>query len=85
MAISQPAVADGQIEAAPEDERRTSYLELFFDLVFVFAITQVTSLILSEGSLDATPLIAITIVVLAVVYTVEAVRLHDLRLDLRSG
>jgi low temperature requirement protein LtrA len=31
-----------------ETERRTSYLELFFDLVFVFAITQVTSLMLAE-------------------------------------
>jgi low temperature requirement protein LtrA len=33
---------------AQETERRTSYLELFFDLVFVFAITQVTSLMLAE-------------------------------------
>jgi low temperature requirement protein LtrA len=34
--------------AVAEGERRTSYLELFFDLVFVFAITQVTSLMLAE-------------------------------------
>ena len=34
--------------AAEETERRTSYLELFFDLVFVFAITQVTSLMIDE-------------------------------------
>ena len=33
-----------------EDARRTSNLELFFDLVFVFAITQVTSLVLSDKS-----------------------------------
>lgn len=33
-----------------EEERRTSYLELFFDLVFVFAITQITSLLLSDLS-----------------------------------
>ena len=33
-----------------EGERKTSYLELFFDLVFVFAITQVTSLILEDTS-----------------------------------
>jgi low temperature requirement protein LtrA len=39
-------------EAAAEEERRTSYLELFFDLVFVFAITQVTTLVL--GDLSAT-------------------------------
>jgi low temperature requirement protein LtrA len=33
------------VEVEEERERRTSYLELFFDLVFVFAITQVTALI----------------------------------------
>lgn len=33
-----------------ETERRTSNLELFFDLVFVFAITQITSLLLSDLS-----------------------------------
>jgi len=38
------------IEAAEEEERRTSYLELFFDLVFVFAITQVVTLILEDTS-----------------------------------
>jgi len=31
-----------------EGERRTSYLELFFDLVFVFAITQVTALMIDD-------------------------------------
>ena len=31
-----------------EEERKTSYLELFFDLVFVFAFTQVTALILED-------------------------------------
>ena len=30
-----------------EEERKTSYLELFFDLVFVFAFTQVTALVLA--------------------------------------
>jgi low temperature requirement protein LtrA len=34
--------------SAAEEERRTSYLELFFDLVFVFAITQVTGLLLNN-------------------------------------
>ena len=34
-----------------ESERKTSYLELFFDLVFVFAFTQVTALILEDTSL----------------------------------
>ena len=35
---------------AVEEERKTSYLELFFDLVFVFAFTQVTALILEDPS-----------------------------------
>jgi len=35
-------------ETASEEERKTSYLELFFDLVFVFAFTQVTALILED-------------------------------------
>ena len=37
-------------ETAAEEERKTSYLELFFDLVFVFAFTQVTTLILEDTS-----------------------------------
>jgi low temperature requirement protein LtrA len=35
---------------AEEEERKTSYLELFFDLVFVFAFTQVTALVLEDQS-----------------------------------
>ncbi len=37
-------------DTTAEEERKTSYLELFFDLVFVFAFTQVTSLILEDTS-----------------------------------
>jgi low temperature requirement protein LtrA len=37
-------------DTAEETERRTSYVELFFDLVFVFAITQVTSLLVADPS-----------------------------------
>ena len=37
-------------ETTAEEERKTSYLELFFDLVFVFAFTQVTALILEDTS-----------------------------------
>jgi low temperature requirement protein LtrA len=37
--------------SAWETERKTSYLELFFDLVFVFVFTQVTALILEDTSL----------------------------------
>jgi low temperature requirement protein LtrA len=40
-------VAEATVE---EEERKTSYLELFFDLVFVFAFTQVTALILEDTS-----------------------------------
>jgi low temperature requirement protein LtrA len=42
---AEPLVA---ADSAAEVERRTSYLELFFDLVFVFAITQVATLIVSQ-------------------------------------
>jgi low temperature requirement protein LtrA len=41
------SAAESAVEAEEERER-TSYLELFFDLVFVFAITQVTTLIVSQ-------------------------------------
>jgi low temperature requirement protein LtrA len=37
---------------ADEEERKTSYIELFFDLVFVFAFTQVTALILEDTSIQ---------------------------------
>ena len=37
-------------ETPAEQERHASYLELFFDLVFVFAITQVTALALDDSS-----------------------------------
>jgi low temperature requirement protein LtrA len=33
-----------------EEEKRTGYIELFFDLVFVFAFTQVTTLVLEDTS-----------------------------------
>ncbi|HVQ22370.1 MAG TPA: low temperature requirement protein A, partial [Candidatus Saccharimonadia bacterium] len=46
------------VDDAAETERRTSYLELFFDLVFVFAITEVTTLILDkDGGLGRAALI----------------------------
>ncbi|MBA3384155.1 MAG: low temperature requirement protein A [Actinobacteria bacterium] len=51
--------------AVAEAERRTSYLELFFDLVFVFAITQVTSLMLAEPTASG---YAKSALVLAMVY-----------------
>ena len=37
-------------ETQAEQERHASYLELFFDLVFVFAVTQVTALALADPS-----------------------------------
>ena len=48
MSDLEPLVAEPGVE---EEERKTSYLELFFDLVFVFAFTQVTALILEDTSL----------------------------------
>jgi low temperature requirement protein LtrA len=50
MPSSFEAAVEERVEEEREEERRTSYLELFFDLVFVFAITQVTALILSDTS-----------------------------------
>ena len=47
MSDVAPLVDEPTVE---EEERKTSYLELFFDLVFVFAFTQVTSLILEDTS-----------------------------------
>ena len=48
MTEIEPLVVAADLE---EEERKTSYLELFFDLVFVFAFTQVTALILEDPSL----------------------------------
>jgi low temperature requirement protein LtrA len=47
---AQPDETAAQAEQRQAEERRASYLELFFDLVFVYAITQVTALILSDTS-----------------------------------
>jgi low temperature requirement protein LtrA len=43
-------VADAEPELEHDDEHRVTPLELFFDLVFVFAITQVTSLLADDPS-----------------------------------
>ncbi len=37
-------------ETPEEEEKRTEFIELFFDLVFVFAFTQVTTLVLEDTS-----------------------------------
>ncbi len=44
-ATSGPAAAAAPAELAAEAERRTSPVELLWDLVFVFAVTQVTTLL----------------------------------------
>jgi low temperature requirement protein LtrA len=41
-------VSDAELEAAPDAEHQITPLELFFDLVFVFAITQVTTLLSAD-------------------------------------
>ena len=62
MSELDQAEAIGEPDDAAESERRTSYLELFFDLVFVFAITEVTTMILDEdgGFLRAALILALT-------------------------
>ncbi len=40
----------GPAEGETDDEKRAGFLELFFDLVFVFGITQVTALLLADTS-----------------------------------
>src|SRR5204862_7175051 len=44
------AVRDDLLEAPVEREQRVTALELFFDLVFVFSITQVTGFLYHEPS-----------------------------------
>ena len=49
--VSVPAQGRGELTTAPESEAegaRVSTLELFFDLVFVFTITQLTSVLAGE-------------------------------------
>jgi low temperature requirement protein LtrA len=41
-------VSDAERELEPSDEHEVTPLELFFDLVFVFAMTQVTSLLVDD-------------------------------------
>jgi low temperature requirement protein LtrA len=43
-----PRVSDAERELEHSDEHRVTPLELFFDLVFVFAFTQVTSLLVDD-------------------------------------
>lgn len=58
----EDAAALVAVETPEEEERKASFLELFFDLVFVFAFTQVTALILEDttvaGFLRATLVLA---------------------------
>ena len=55
--MTSPPAGSGQ-DRAP---RRVSTLELFFDLVFVFTITQLTSLIASDGVTPAGALRALLV------------------------
>ncbi|MEV0647138.1 low temperature requirement protein A [Phytomonospora sp. NPDC050363] len=47
-----PTPAGDTAEAPAADERRASTLELFFDLVFVFAFTQVTAMLADNATLQ---------------------------------
>ena len=48
MAATEPRPADAVFEEPVEAEQRVTPLELFFDLVFVFALTQVTGFVSSD-------------------------------------
>ncbi len=48
LASEPSTVAPNDRPVAPEEEQRVTPLELFFDLVFVFAITQVTALMADD-------------------------------------
>ena len=48
--VSRAGIPEGLIEAPEELEQRVTPLELFFDLVFVFAITQVTGYVSARPS-----------------------------------
>src|ERR1700759_218781 len=45
-----PEVSDASSPPVPAAERRTTPVELFWDLVFVFAVTQVTTLLAHDTS-----------------------------------
>src|SRR5947209_4662526 len=47
-AADPAAISDELLEAPAEEERRVTSLELFFDLVFVFAITQVSGYVSAD-------------------------------------
>jgi low temperature requirement protein LtrA len=51
MTATAANATDGPDEPAVEPEQRVTALELFFDLVFVFAITQVTAFVAHEPDL----------------------------------
>jgi low temperature requirement protein LtrA len=46
-------VSDAERELEHRDEHQVTPLELFFDLVLAFAFTQVTRLLVDDGTWDA--------------------------------
>src|SRR5207244_12743361 len=50
MTTTAPPRADAALEAPVGGEQRVTPLELFFDLVFVFAITQVTGFVSADAT-----------------------------------
>jgi len=49
-AVDDPAIPAELLEGSVEEERRVTSLELFFDLVFVFAITQVSGYVSAHAT-----------------------------------
>src|SRR4051794_18278118 len=66
---SSISVASTARPGKPTTEVRVSTLELFFDLVFVFTITQLTSLLTRELSLAAVAQVVLLFVVLFWMYS----------------
>ena len=48
MTQSEDALIEQEVEAELEEQHRVTNLELFFDLVFVFALTQVTAFLADD-------------------------------------
>ncbi len=71
------AEAKSGVEAEPNDELRVSSLELFFDLVFVFTITQLTTVLVHRPNGEA--LAQVVLMLAAIWWMYGALRLAHQR------